>query len=129
MDFNLKLMEKIAHILQEFPELAVFLILFLGFALGHIKISAFKIGTVLGTLFAGVLIGQWNITIAPIVKAIFFPSFLFATATKMGFHFFLELMQNAFAQLILMVFISISCSLIAFGISKLLLKNNIKYKS
>lgn len=46
-------MEKLAHILQEYPELAVFLTLALGFIFGHIKINTFKIGVVLGTLIVG----------------------------------------------------------------------------
>src|SRR6187431_339276 len=113
-------MEKITHILQEHPELAVFLTLSLGFALGNIKIGTFKIGVVLGTLFAGVLIGQLNITVPPIVKTIFFDFFLFATGYKVGPQFFQGLKKNAFPQLMLTVVICVSCLLIAFGISKLL---------
>jgi putative transport protein len=120
MDFNLKLMEKVAHILEEHPELAVFLTLSLGFALGHIKIGTFKIGVVLGTLFAGVLIGQLNITVPPIVKTIFFDFFLFATGYKVGPQFFQGLKKNAFPQLMLTIVICVSCLLIAFGMSKLL---------
>ncbi|HEU4791938.1 MAG TPA: aspartate-alanine antiporter [Flavobacterium sp.] len=113
-------MEKITHILQEHPELAVFLTLSLGFALGHIKIGTFKIGVVLGTLFAGVLIGQLNIEIPPIVKTIFFDFFLFATGYKVGPQFFQGLKKNAFPQLMLTVVICVSCLLIAYSMSKLL---------
>lgn len=113
-------MEKIAHILQEHPELAVFLTLSLGFALGHVKIGSFKIGVVLGTLFAGVLIGQLDIQIPPIVKTIFFDFFLFATGYKVGPQFFQGLRKNAFPQLMLTLVICVSCLLIAFGISQLL---------
>ncbi|WP_281228364.1 aspartate-alanine antiporter [Flavobacterium aquiphilum] len=113
-------MEKIAHILQQHPELAVFLTLSLGFALGHIKIGTFKIGVVLGTLFAGVLIGQLNIQIPPIVKTIFFDFFLFATGYKVGPQFFQGLRKNAFPQLMLTIVICVSCLLIAFGISMFL---------
>lgn len=110
-------MEKIAHILQQHPELAVFLTLSLGFALGHIKIGTFKIGVVLGTLFAGVLIGQLNIEIPPIVKTIFFDFFLFATGYKVGPQFFQGLKKNAFPQLMLTVVICVSCLLIAYGMA------------
>ena len=112
-------MESFAHILRDHPELAVFLTLSLGFALGHIKIGTFKIGVVLGTLFAGVLIGQLNIEIPPIVKTIFFDFFLFATGYKVGPQFFQGLKKNAFPQLMLTLVICVSCLLIAFGISKL----------
>lgn len=113
-------MDKIAHILQQHPELAVFLTLALGFALGHIKIGTFKIGVVLGTLFAGVLIGQLEIEIPPIVKTIFFDFFLFATGYKVGPQFFQGLKKNAFPQLMLTVVICVSCLLIAYGMSLLL---------
>lgn len=113
-------MENFAHILQEHPELAVFLTLSLGFAFGHIKIGTFKIGVVLGTLFAGVLIGQLDIEIPPIVKTIFFDFFLFATGYKVGPQFFQGLRKNAFPQLMLTLVICVSCLLIAFGMSKLL---------
>jgi putative transport protein len=112
-------MTSFTKILQEHPELAIFLTLALGFALGHIKIGTFKIGVVLGTLFAGVLIGQLNIQVPPIVKVIFFDFFLFATGYKVGPQFFQGLKKNAFPQLMLTVVICVSCLLIAFGISKL----------
>ncbi|AOW11472.1 aspartate-alanine antiporter [Flavobacterium gilvum] len=110
-------MEEIAHILRQHPELAVFLTLSLGFALGHIKIGTFKIGVVLGTLFAGVLIGQLNIEIPPIVKTIFFDFFLFATGYKVGPQFFQGLKKNAFPQLMLTIVICVSCLLIAYGMA------------
>jgi putative transport protein len=112
-------MTSFTKILQEHPELAVFLTLAFGFALGHIKIGTFKIGVVLGTLFAGVLIGQLDIQVPSIVKIIFFDFFLFATGYKVGPQFFQGLKKNAFPQLMLTVVICVSCLLIAFGVSKL----------
>ncbi|WP_264563489.1 aspartate-alanine antiporter [Flavobacterium sp. N3904] len=107
------------NILREHPELAVFLTLAFGFAMGHIKIGTFKIGVVLGTLFAGVLIGQLDIQVPSIVKIIFFDFFLFATGYKVGPQFFQGLKKNAFPQLMLTLVICVSCLLIAFGVSKL----------
>src|SRR5436190_18585865 len=105
-------------ILSTHPELAVFLTLGLGFALGHIKIGSFKIGVVLGTLFAGVFIGQLGISIPPIVKTIFFDLFLFSTGYKVGPQFFQGLKKNALPQLMLTLVICTSCLLITFLISK-----------
>jgi putative transport protein len=109
----------ITTILREHPELAVFLTLALGFALGHVKIGSFKFGVVLGTLFAGVLIGQLDIQVPSIVKTIFFDFFLFATGYKVGPQFFQGLKKNAFPQLMLTVVICVSCLLIAYTISKI----------
>ena len=49
--------------LRQHPELAVFLTLAVGFFLGRLKIGSFTLGTVLGTLLAGVLIGQLDINV------------------------------------------------------------------
>lgn len=109
----------ITNILREHPELAVFLTLALGFALGHLKIGSFKIGVVLGTLFAGVFIGQLDIEVPSVVKIIFFDFFLFSTGYKVGPQFFQGLKKNALPQLMLTVVICVSCLLIAFTISKI----------
>lgn len=109
----------ITNILREHPELTVFLTLALGFAFGRIKIGSFKFGVVLGTLFAGVLIGQLDIQVPSIVKIIFFDLFLFATGYKVGPQFFQGLKKNAFPQLMLTLVICVSCLLLAFTISKL----------
>lgn len=107
-------------ILREHPELAIFLLLALGFLLGNIKIGSFKIGIVLGTLFAGVLIGQLDIRVPRIVQTIFFDFFLFATGYKVGPQFFQGLKKNAVPQLLLTLVICTSCLLIAYTLSTLL---------
>ena len=43
--------------LRQNPELAIFLTLALGFLLGRVKVGTFRLGNVVGTLLAGVLIG------------------------------------------------------------------------
>ena len=43
------------------PELAVFLTLALGFAIGRIRLGGFSLGNVVGTLLAGVLVGQLGV--------------------------------------------------------------------
>ena len=108
------------EILQHHPELALFLVLALGFALGKISIGNFKVGAVLGTLFAGVLIGQFHIEIAPVVKVIFFDLFLFATGYKVGPQFFRGLKKDAVPQLILTIVICVTCLITAFVMAKLM---------
>ncbi|WP_281324178.1 hypothetical protein [Flavobacterium sp. IMCC34518] len=113
-------MEKLAHILQEYPELVVFLTLALGFIFGHIKIVTIKIGVVLGTLLAGVLISQLDITVPSIVKVIFFDLFLFAIVFEVGPKSYQRLKKNAFHKLILILVICVSCLFLSFGTSKVL---------
>lgn len=113
-------MNEFVKILQQHPELALFLTLAFGFAIGKIRIGNFKVGSVLGTLFAGVLIGQFDIQIHPTVKVIFFDLFLFATGYKVGPQFFRGLKKDAVPQLILTVVICVTCLLTAFIMSKLM---------
>ncbi|MCL4808639.1 MAG: aspartate-alanine antiporter, partial [Thermoanaerobaculia bacterium] len=65
--------------LRENPELAIFLTLALGFLIGRLKIGSFTLGNVVGTLIAGVVVGQVGVDVPPLVKIVFFDLFLFAT--------------------------------------------------
>src|SRR3954453_13939644 len=89
--------------LRSHPELAIFLTLAAGFVIGRIRIGSFKLGNVVGTLIAGVLIGQLNIKVDPTVKAVFFSLFLFATASKGGPQFFRGLKTSALPQVALTI--------------------------
>jgi putative transport protein len=89
--------------LRENPELAVFLTLALGFVIGRVRVGSFSLGNVVGTLIAGVLIGQLGIQVAPIVKIVFFDLFLFATGYKVGPQFIRGLGRNALPQVALTV--------------------------
>jgi len=111
-------MNAIINILRQHTELAVFLTLAAGFFMGRLKIGSFKLGAMLGTLFAGMIIGQLNIPVSPSVKIIFFDLFLFATGYKVGPQFFYGLKKDAAPQLILTVVICVACLLTAFVLSK-----------
>jgi putative transport protein len=106
--------------LQNNPELAIFLTLAIGFLIGRIKFGSFSLGIVVGTLLAGVLIGQLDVKIPPIVKAIFFDLFLFTTGYKVGPQFFRGLKSDALPQVALTVVLCVACLLTSFGFAKLL---------
>ena len=113
-------MDYIVRALQQNPELAVFLTLAVGFLIGRVKIRGFSLGTVVGTLLAGVLIGQLDIKVPAIVKTIFFDLFLFTTGYKVGPQFFRGLRRDALSQVALTVVLCVTCLLTAFGFAKLL---------
>ncbi len=104
--------------LRENPELAVFLTLALGFVLGRIRIGSFRLGNVVGTLLAGVLIGQLDIHVAPIVKIVFFDLFLFATGYKVGPQFFRGLGRSAVPQVLLTVVLCVTSLLTTLAAAK-----------
>ena len=113
-------MDYVVRALRENPELAVFLTLAIGFLIGRVKIGSFSLGTVVGTLLAGVLIGQLNIKVPAIVKTIFFVLFLFTTGYKVGPQFFRGLKRDAIPQVALTVVLCVTCLLTAFAFAKLL---------
>jgi putative transport protein len=113
-------METFVRILREHPELAIFLVLAIGFFIGRLRIGSFSLGTVVGTLLAGVLIGQLDIQVPAVVKNVFFDLFLFTTGYKVGPQFFRGLKGDALPQLALTVVLCVACLVAAFTASKLL---------
>ena len=113
-------MDFIIQALRNNPELAIFLTLAIGFLIGRVKFGSFSLGIVVGTLLAGVLIGQLDIRVPAVVKTIFFDLFLFTTGYKVGPQFFRGLKRDAVPQMALTVVLCVACLLTAFGFSKLL---------
>jgi len=106
--------------LREHPELAIFLTLALGFAIGRLRIGWFSLGTVVGTLLAGVVVGQLGIQVPAIVKNVFFDLFLFTTGYKVGPQFFRGLKKDALPQLVVTAVLCVTCLISAFVAAKLL---------
>jgi len=106
--------------LREHPELAIFLTLAVGFVIGRIKIGSFKFGNVLGTLIAGVIIGQLDIKVDATVKSVFFSLFLFATGYKVGPQFFRGLKKNAMSQVALTVVLCVTSLVTTLAAARLL---------
>ena len=70
--------------LKQYPEIAIFLTLGLGYYFGKFTFKGIGLGAVTATLLAGVLIGQIGITIAQPLKATVFLMFLFAVGYGVG---------------------------------------------
>ena len=65
-------------ILREYPTLAIFLTVGLGFFIGKLRIGSFSIGSVTAVLLVGVLVGQLAIPVSGPIKMFFFMMFLFS---------------------------------------------------
>ena len=113
-------MDYIVSALRQNPELAIFLTLAIGFLIGRVKFGSFSLGIVVGCLLAGVLVGQLNIQVPPLLKTVFFDLFLFTTGYKVGPQFFRGLKGDAMPQVALTVVLCVACLLTAFFLSKLL---------
>jgi putative transport protein len=90
--------EQFSAILSDHPELALFLALGTGYAIGKITFGTFTLGSVTGCLIAGVLVGQTGVVMSNDVKQAFFLLFLFAIGYRTGPQFFRSLNAKALPQ-------------------------------
>ncbi|HEV8542370.1 MAG TPA: aspartate-alanine antiporter, partial [Verrucomicrobiae bacterium] len=81
-------MNPLKNIVGSAPEIALFAALFLGHTLGRLKIKAFSLGGVAGSLIAALLIGQLGVTLPDALKAVCFALFIYAIGFKSGPEFF-----------------------------------------
>src|SRR5688572_28176342 len=70
--------------LKQYPEIAIFLTLAVGYFFGKFTFKGIGLGSVTATLLAGVVIGQIGITINQPLKATVFLMFLFAVGYGVG---------------------------------------------
>ena len=106
--------------LRQYPEIAIFLALALGFWVGQMKFGTFSLGVVTSTLLAGILIGQLGITISPHVKSVFFLMFLFAVGYAVGPQFFRGLKSEGLPQVLFAVMLCVLCLLSTFFVAKVM---------
>src|SRR5512139_1986291 len=111
-------MDWIIKTFQQYPEIAIFLTLALGYWIGGLKFGKFSLGSVTGVLIAGVLIGQIGITISPHVKSVFFLMFLFAVGYGVGPQFFRGLKSDGLQQVVFSAMLCVLCLLSAFFVAK-----------
>jgi putative transport protein len=89
--------------LKQYPEIAIFLALGLGYYFGKFTFKGIGLGSVTATLIAGVLIGQIGITINQPLKAFSFLMFLFAVGYGVGPQFVRGIASNGLPQAIFSV--------------------------
>ena len=86
--------------LKQYPELAIFLTLALGYYFGKFTFKGIGLGAVTATLLAGVLIGQLGIKISQPLKAFSFLMFLFAVGYGVGPQFVRGIAKDGLPQAI-----------------------------
>jgi len=85
------LINETVDVLAKHPEIALFVVLALGYALGQVRFGPIQLGGVCGTLIVALLVGQLGITLADGVKNTFFMLFIFALGYAGGPQFFANL--------------------------------------
>lgn len=104
-------------ILRQYPPLALFLTIGLGFLIGRIRIGNFQLGSVTTVLLIGVLIGQLRIPMSGPIKMFFFMMFLFSIGYSVGPDFFKSLKGSGARQALFAVLMSATCFGATIGIS------------
>ena len=113
-------MQWFINALREHPELALFLTLAIGHGAGHLRLGSFQIGPVLGSLFAGVLVGQLHIPVPEALKNTLFLLFLLAIGYNTGPLFFRGLKSTAGPQIGLTLLLCVTAVLTAWVVSLVL---------
>jgi len=92
------LIDWLLKVLHDRPEVAFFVTITLGYALGRLRIGSFTLGAVTGVLLAGVVVGQLGIILPASLKQVFFLLFLFSIGYRTGPQFFRGLKKDGLAQ-------------------------------
>lgn len=109
----------IAATLRQYPEIAIFLALALGYYFGKFTFKGIGLGSVTATLLAGVVIGQIGITISQPLKAFMFLMFLFAVGYGVGPQFVRGVAKDGVPQALFTVVQCVLCLLVPIAIAKI----------
>lgn len=112
-------MDWLLHLFREYPELAIFMTIGIGFWVGTLKYKTFTLGTVTSVLLVGVLVGQMDIPISGPLKSVFFLLFLFAIGYSVGPQFFRSLRSEGIHQVIFACVLCIICLGVTYMLAKL----------
>ena len=104
--------------LKQYPEIAIFLTLAIGYYFGKFTIKGIGLGSVTATLLAGVVIGQIGITIAQPLKATVFLMFLFAVGYGVGPQFVRGVAKDGVPQALFSAVQCVFSLLVPVGIAK-----------
>jgi putative transport protein len=105
--------------LRQYPEIAIFLALGLGYYFGGFTFKGIGLGSVTATLLAAVIIGQIGITISAPLKATVFLMFLFAVGYGVGPQFVRGVAKDGLPQAIFSVVQCVFCLIVPVVIARM----------
>src|SRR3954467_9545439 len=95
--------------LVRYPELALFLVIAVGYWIGSFKVGAFSLGPVTGSLFAGLFVGQFApVPVSGMTKSFLFLLFLFGIGYSVGPQFMQALKRDGLKPVLLAVVVGIT---------------------
>jgi putative transport protein len=105
--------------LRQYPEIALFLSLGIGYWVGPKSFRGFSLGSVTATLLAAIVIGQLGIKISGDVKSVFFLIFLFAIGYGVGPQFVRGITKDGVPQAIFAAIVCVFCLGASVAVAKL----------
>jgi putative transport protein len=107
--------------LVRYPELALFLVIAVGYWIGSFKIGAFSLGPVTGALFAGLLVGNFaHVPVSGMTKSFLFLLFLFGVGYSVGPQFVLAMKRDGLKPVLLAIIVSFTGLGAAIAVSTVL---------
>ena len=107
--------------LVSYPELALYLAIAVGYYIGNFKLGTFSLGPVTGSLFAGILIGQFaDVPVSAMTKAFLFLLFLFGIGYSVGPQFLQTIRKDGLKSVALALVCSITGLLAAYVVATVL---------
>ena len=101
-------MEWVHSILIRSTEIALFLSLAGGYALGKVQFGKFQLGGVAGSLLVAVVISQFGVTIDNGVKTLLFALFIYAVGFESGPGFFRSLGRQSIREIVLAAVLAVT---------------------
>lgn len=109
----------IQNLFKHTPEIAIFLSLGIGYAIGKINFGKFQLGGVAGSLLAAIIISLFGVTIDPILKNVLFALFIYTVGYTSGPQFFRSLGKKSIKEIILAAVLAITGLITVVVLAKL----------
>src|ERR1700747_3051004 len=115
------MLTSLEQFLVRYPELALFLVIAAGYWIGSFRIGAFSLGPVTGSLFAGLLVGDFaHVPVSSMTKSFLFLLFLFGVGYSVGPQFALAMKRDGLKPMLLAVVVSFTGLAAAIAVSSVL---------
>jgi putative transport protein len=115
------MLDWLEQFLVRYPELALFLVISAGYWIGSFKFGEFSLGPVTGSLFAGILLGQFaHVPVSAMTKAFLFLLFLFGIGYSVGPQFMQALRRDGLKPILLTLVVCVTALSASLLIAKIL---------